>query len=604
MMVKNLADGNFFEIWNGYREFPSPELNPGFLVIAKGRLVAKYPDLFTVTALPFYMLFKYRGVFFLNAVAFLGILALTYQVARICFGDSKLATSACLILAFSTYLWDYSQAAWPHAISTLFIIAAFYAMARAFFSESHTGRSVWWAFFAGILGGAAPGMRLDAAFAIPILLIPLLFISPPRWKALLAAGTGLVPGFVALSLLNHHKFDRFTPFSYGLGETAPITTTSSLLPYLTLVIGGFSFVLVVWILSRSSIRGKQVLAAVIIIGAGVGLINVPVVYKMLERLATGGAQLLIDLRFRSLFMGEGGLADTPMSSISYIGGLKKSLLQSCPYLVVLAIPLLQVLRRGRDAKAIMLLLFLPACYIGVYSYFSWHGGQCLNLRYFVPTLPFMAILAAYAWRRLTYTINRRWLLLGLVAIAAAGLVHAIGFDRENAKAEINEFLILSLPLYMAGILTILLAMVMLEKRWQFATRRISGIRTSATIICLTAMIWAGSMAFFYDYPLQRAEREKNHNVAAKIGGIISDDSIIFGTYPDPLFGLIEYPKIRIAIPMRDQFKDFRQLVAWHLDQGRPVYTAFRISKRRLGDDVIQKDISGEGIVYQIIRSDP
>jgi len=598
MMAKNLADGSGFEIWNGYREFPSRELISGALVIAKGRLVAKPPDLFTVAALPFYMLFKYRGLFLLNAVAFLGILAITYHVARRSFGDSKLATNACLILALSTYLWDYSQAAWPHATSTLFIMAAFYAMVRAFYSENHSRGNIRWAFVAGLLGGLALGVRLDAAFAIPSLLIPMLFTRPPRWSAAFATGLGLLPGLVTLSLLNHYKFGTFSPFSYGKAGMNP---TSGMLPYLTLVIIGSLVVLSVWVLSRSSALGKRILLTAIIIGSAAGLINIPEVYRILERLATGAAQLVIDLRFRSMHLGEPGLNRTATGGLVYIHGLKKSLLQSCPYLVALVIPLAQMLRRGRDAKAITRLLVLPACFIGVYSYFAWHGGQCLNLRYFVPVLPFAAILAAYAWRELTYKLNRSWLLLGFLAFITAVSVHIAGLDRVNARAGINEFFILSLPLLMAGVLAVLSVIVLLDGQWQFKFHCIKGLRRCASIVFLAAMVWAGSVVFFYDYPLERAEREDNYNVAAKVGQVISDDSIIFVYFPDPYFGLIEHRDIRIAVPNRDRYRDFGRLVAWHLDHDRPVYTSFKV--HNAPKDWVIQDIKGEHFLYRIRKAE-
>ena len=598
MMAKNLADGSGFEIWNGYREFPSRELISGALVIAKGRLVAKPPDLFTVAALPFYMLFKYRGLFFLNAVAFLGILAITYHVARRSFGDSRLATNACLILALSTYLWDYSQAAWPHATSTLFIMAAFYAMMRAFYSENHSRGSIRWALAAGLLGGLALGVRLDAAFALPALLIPMLFTRPPRWSAAFATGLGLLPGLITLSLLNHDKFGTFSPFSYGRTGMSP---TSGLLPYLTPAIIGFLFVLTVWVFSRSSAIGKRILLTVIIIGSAAGLINLPEVYGLLERLATGAAQLVIDLRFRSLHLGEPGLGRTATGGLVYIHGLKKSLLQSCPYLVALVIPLAQVLRRGRDAKAIKLLLVLPACFIGVYSYFAWHGGQCLNLRYFVPVLPFAAMLAAYAWRELAYKLNRSWLLTGFLALIAAVSVHIAGLDRVNPEAGINEFFILSLPLYLAGGLAVLSVIVLLDGRWRFKFRWIKGPRTCAAIVCLAAMVWAGSVVFFYDYPLERAEREDNYDVAARVGRVISDDSIIFVSFPDPYFGLIEKPAIRIAVPKRDRYRDFGRLADWHLSHGRPVYASFKV--QNAPKDWIIQDISGTHSLYRIRKAE-
>jgi 4-amino-4-deoxy-L-arabinose transferase-like glycosyltransferase len=610
LMAKNLADGYGFEIWNGYQEYPSRELISGSLVIAKDRLVAMPPELFTLVALPFYMLFGYRGLFFLNAVAFLGVLALTYLIARRFFGDGKLATSACFILALSTYMWNYSQAAWPHVTSTLFIMAAFYAMVRAFCSKNNLREMICWGLLAGLLGGLAPGIRLDATFAIPALLLPLLFTRPAKWAAFIAAGLGLLPGLITLSLLNNHKFGTFSPFSYGREGAS---STSGLLPYLPLVITGFLVLLAVRVLSRSSIleyfRQKRTLAVAIMAACGVGLICIPQVYAVLERLAAGAAQLLIDLRYRSLDLVEPGMSRTPTGGIIYIGGLKKSLLQSCPYIAALLIPVVHLLRRGRDAKAIALLLFPPACFIGVYSYFAWHGGQCLNLRYLIPTLPFVAILAAYAWKELTHSLNRRWWLIGFVAFGIAVLALTVRLNRENLMGGNHETYILSLPLFLGSVLAALSVMVMLDGQWQFASNRITGLRTSAAVFCLAAMVWAGCVAFFYDYPIERTRRKYNHDVASLLGPIISDDSIVFTNTPDPFFGLTEHSAVRIAVPVRDRYKDFRRLVNWHLDQDRPVYASFRdrtwqflLDQGHFGDWIIQ-DLTEGGFLSQIKKSE-
>ena len=47
-----------------------------------------------------------------------------------------------------------------------------------------------------------------------------------------------------------------------------------------------------------------------------------------------------------------------------------------------------------------LLLLVPATFIAVCGYFAWPGGHALNLCYFLPTIPFMSILACYVWREI------------------------------------------------------------------------------------------------------------------------------------------------------------------------------------------------------------
>jgi hypothetical protein len=131
------------------------------------------------------------------------------------------------------------------------------------------------------------------------------------------------------------------------------------------------------------------------------------------------------------------------------------------------------------------------------------------------------------------------------------------------------------------------------------------LRLSAATVFLLATVWAGSVVFFYDYPLQRARRVQNHDVAARVGQAISDDSIIFVLSPDAFFGLIERPKVRIAVPTQDRFRGFHKLVTWHLDQGRPVYASLTdqvwqaMRDQGILDEWVVQDILGDGFLMQI-----
>ncbi len=82
MMVKNFAERGDLEIWNGYREFPSPELVSASIVAHDGRLVGQPPYLHPVLGAPFYLLWGYRGLFALNALAFVLAVGLTFLIAR------------------------------------------------------------------------------------------------------------------------------------------------------------------------------------------------------------------------------------------------------------------------------------------------------------------------------------------------------------------------------------------------------------------------------------------------------------------------------------------------------------------------------------------
>ncbi|HEX2162722.1 MAG TPA: hypothetical protein VHM02_02115, partial [Thermoanaerobaculia bacterium] len=338
LMVKNLADGRPFEIWNGYDELPSPELQVGPIWERGGRLVAAPPEGFTVVALPFYALLGYRGLFLLNALAFLATLALVGRLALRLFGDRVLALDATLVLALATYLWDYAQAAWPHATATLLVAAAMTAAVHALTAAGGRFR-LGWALAAGLAAGLGPSVRLDAGFALPAVLLPFLFARPARLREAAAALAGTVPGLVALAAVNHHKFGTWSPFSYGKTDDS---VSSGMAPYLPLAALAAAAVAAAWIASRerpaAALRRRPGRVAAAVALAAAAALLVPAARELAARLLAGLWQLVVDLRVRDPSIVEPALGRTPDGGLVYVGALKKSLLQSCPYLTLLAVP--------------------------------------------------------------------------------------------------------------------------------------------------------------------------------------------------------------------------------------------------------------------------
>ena len=63
MMTVSLAnEGNLF-IWNGYEEFPSPELVPSLARAFNGHLYPQYPVFFSIIAYPFVYFLGFKGFF-------------------------------------------------------------------------------------------------------------------------------------------------------------------------------------------------------------------------------------------------------------------------------------------------------------------------------------------------------------------------------------------------------------------------------------------------------------------------------------------------------------------------------------------------------------
>ncbi len=566
LMVHALATDGSLTVWNGYEEYPSPELVLTLTRLNDGTLVPQYPHLYAFAMLPFYWLFGYQGLFIANGLAYLGAVALVYLLARRLFDDRMLALNACLLFLLAGYSWEYSQAAWPHAVTLLAILGAVYLAVRAYDAET-APRAAWLAAAAGLVAGLGAGVRLDVVFVLPALLTPFLFARPWRPWPTLAACLGMLPGLALLAVVNHAKFGILSPFTYGTSGGRAVTGVE---PYLPLALMALAIAVLGWLLTRSPFR-EAILrrplpaAAALAVIAG-GVLLVPGVWAGLTKALAGVFQLVVDFRVRDLAWHEGALSRGPTGGMIYLGSLKKSLLQSCPYLVAALLPLAAVLR-GRLAFLPLAALFVaPLAYIAVYGSFAWHGGLGLNLRYLLPVLPFGAILAAYAWRQAAADLTPAWRQIiqgGAIALFFAFL---LAFRPVDWSMALHEAVILTVPLLIAGAAAgLLLARSVASGRW---AARLGGWPALALML---GFVWAGSVAFLYDLPRAAGWRYVGARMAEDVAPHVAEDSLLFVRYPDPFFGLLIEKRVRLALPDNDDMADLRTLADFHLDAGRNVY---------------------------------
>ena len=206
-------------------------------------------------------------------------------------------------------------------------------------------------------------------------------------------------------MTNEAKFGIFSPFTYGADAQGG---ADSMRAYIPLVATGCAVIALAWLATRASARkyyeGRPLwIVAAVLVVIGAILLDPQQLRGLLLRLIDGASELVVDLRFRP-DIAEWGVSRTPTGGLAYDDWLKKALLQSCPWLVLLGIPIVAWLRR-RDPRTAMLFLVIGA-FIAFYGYQRWHGGMGFNMRYFLPFLPLAAILAADGWRNLVVTIFR------------------------------------------------------------------------------------------------------------------------------------------------------------------------------------------------------
>lgn len=568
-MSLGLARGEGFEIWNGYNEFPSLELYHQFIPPRGGRLVSQYPYLFTILAYPLNRVFGFLGLFILNSISFVGVVAFCFLTARKLFRDEDLALNACLILVGATFAWEYSQAAWPHAAAMLFISGAFYLCVSSYFDERRREALIK-AAAAGLIAGFGPAVRMDSILVFPAILMPFLFARPWRPLEALAVCLGSIPGLVALAAMNYMKFGQFTPLSYGHKEALPVA----------LLVCGVGPVLAAWVLTRSFCadfvhrrRIAMLLAAVI---AAVALALIPQTRTVLEKVATSAYVSVIDIRSLDSNLTRPAMTRSSGGGVVYLGAQKKALLQSLPFLAMLLIPVLRIAREDKDMPSLAMLFVMPLTMIAYYSYTffdqgAFEGGLCINYRYYLPILPFLAILCAYSVKEIAI----RWgepldiRVAGVLAcVTAAG--YFILVDKLSENVNDLEFPLLVVPLLLAAFLFVLLLVGELMKPEDLRV-----LRTTVWAGVIVTLVWASSVAFFYDYPRHRNQRVVNYNMGESLRKVVAEDSIFF-TAPtiDPYMRVIENHRVRIALPIADGFKDFPALVRFHLNAGRHVYAAF------------------------------
>ncbi len=567
LMAKGLADHGELRFRNGYEDYPSLELVPVSVVAHGDHLYPVTPPTHAVLAWPFYRALGYPGLFLLNNLAFLATLVLTGALAWRLFGDRRLALGAVLVLGLASYLWEYSQASWPHALATSLVLAAFCAAWEGFAARTEA-RAWLWCGLAGLVAGVGIGVRLDVALALPCLAVPLLFAPPRRLAAAGAIALGVLPGLALLVLANQAKFGVASPLSYG-PRTSTAGDWTHYLPVAGLglaLLAGARLAVAAPVRARIE-RARWLAPALVLAAVSAGLL-VPAVRELVVRLASGTGLRVWDRRWLPLEVDRPALARSAGGGLVYFGHLKKSLLQSLPYLALLLLPVGAALRGHRQAGRFGALALVPAAFVAAYGYFSWDGGMVLNLRYLAPALPFLAILSAWSLREVFRGLGPRepWPWAAAWLTAAAWWL----WLRPHVDApDVLEPRLLVTPLWIAGV-TGALALLYAARAGQVGRP----LRRALASLSACGLAWAALVSFAYDFPAARAMRGYNLQLSERALAAVSPGAIVFTTHPDPFCGLLSSDDVHLAVPSRDGFRDFRPLIDFHLEQGRPVYGAF------------------------------
>lgn len=563
------------QVVNGYDQCPSPELEVRTAPLPSGHtsshvhahgahLVAQYPSLPDFLAAPLYPTLGYGALFLVNAVAFLVVLLLIYATASVLFSSAAISAVATLIFAGCTFAWQYSQAAWPHMQCLMWTCAALYFGTRAVLinRSQHASAATRLAATAGLCAGVAVNVRTDAILYLVALGFVLLLLGLERRRLCVAYGLGSLPGLVAASVFNSWKFGTPNPLSYGYESTAVGQVQKlGLLGVLAL---GAAFALThpkirARLKAQSRLRwiaiGSLVLLAALLIPSTRAVLN-------------GIAQLVVDLRLRPERT-EPALTRTASGALVYMGALKKSLLQSCPYLTLASLSVWTLWRSPEGKVKLGLISIVPLVYLAFFGTRGWHGGLSLNLRYFLPVLPGASLLVAISvvqlwhWSQGVSTLLRAacWLFAALLPV----LIFEWRLDQAVTSPTSLEWLVLDAPLFiaLAVLLTALTA----------AMKRTAGFACLASVATACGLGWATMTALRHDYSRTHQQRELNAAVSAELRNVIPDDAVVFISGYEKFAGLLDRSHVVLARPSNDGAASSGSLAHCFLQAGRPVYLA-------------------------------
>lgn len=583
LSMRSLAMGNGIEIWNGFEELASPELAPAWIKVVNGRLVSQYPDFFALGVLPFYQLFGFKGLFLANTLAFLGVVTLTWSLAKNHFGVAVARLSLALLLG-STFAVEYAVSAWPHMISALCVLSVLVLLDPSQTESSPRVRTAK-AFLAGLIGGYGLGVRFDVAFGLAGISCALLLIRPPRWREVASMCVGLVPGLLGLALLNAAKFGQFTPFTYGpkyYGPGSSSVRSSTDWVWLTI------FALLATLLSLGSTRLRPAMASkngvrwAIAMIVAMSALFVPQTRSALRDLSKGSAELVVDMRARDIDRVDPASMRTSKGAVVYFGSLKKAFLQSCPWLPLAWLGLRQG-RKTQNHRLLAVLLSVPVAFVLPYSFFAWDGGLALNQRYFIPALPMLAILGGLGLANLSPSFGTK-LTHSVAGVGVAALLLYAALQWLERTRVSTEGLLLTMPLVLSGALVLAIGL----GRHRFASAMAIWSCGMAAVSCLG-----------YDLPRTLEFRSFHARIGAAATRAINEDALIFSEPAELAATAVNgAARIRLANPSKDAYRSFRELIDFHLSRGHTVLLA--LDRRRL--DQLQKSDLLLGLDLRIVES--
>ncbi len=420
-MARAMAEQGTFSIAGEPGIVPADWLSISLTYGIGGQVYPQYPGGYALLSAPFYVLGGVRGLAMMNVLAACAILALTYRIALQLYADRMIARIAVALLAAASFLTVYAVGVWPHLVTLALLLAGVDRILVAAQPDQH--RKLVQLCAAGLCCGLALNLRVDVMFPAAALLVWLrLFAMPSDRTAALAYLAGFAPGLILASSINMIKFGERSPLTYG-----PTDGTDSLSGYPVLLLLAAAGAIALFVVDASAPWVARCVRALRsrkgAIALSLSALAVIALIPPARQLAVNFYVLVFDLQQLDPLRWQTGVERGADGFIAFWGAYKKAFLQSLPWAALMIAPVWAFLR-GEQAREHALALGVIAAPLVFYSLNQWHGGYSFSMRYFLPALPFVAILAGHGLRGALGAdrTHWRWFVVGGAAMLAPGAV--------------------------------------------------------------------------------------------------------------------------------------------------------------------------------------
>lgn len=579
LMGKSFSDDLSFKVWTGFEEYKTTAFGifQPVYPLNGDSLYVKYPPFYAFISAPFYKMFHLQGLFILNILSFAGTIYFLYLFSLYLFDNRKIAERVVIVYVFSTFAVEYAIGLWPHILSVLLIVSGNYFILKYLKSDN--------AYLFHLLTGSAilsiaTGVRLQNIVFFGLALAAVIFIKRDSKAVLLSLLAGL-PFIVFQGVINKSRFGSFDPFSYGHYKGKNLGYYLQYPEYFVLV-GLFVFLFFLMVRKRKlSLKIKYSIislsALVLITGIFSNKVLSGIFYYWLYTFYCNLVDLTVFYNTKDLIKGESG-------ALLFGGIVKKSILQSCPYLLLSFLTPVFMFR-GKIEKNIS--VFLTALFIvplAFISFFFFHGGYAFNVRYAMELLPFAVILFCWLIRDIVF----KWKEI-LIAAILSSVLPFIFYYQKGAGLNTERF-ILYFPLFIAFLLLILFIIRGIKNEF-------TGEKNPAflNIVILVALFYSFSAGWTGDLVSSRRVRLNNLYSYSSLSKIIKDDSLVvmLEDISVEIAPLKESGKIRLAYIPFDKVDSYLEMIDFYLSRSIPVY--FVATKQN------EKEVSAEFLEYFSVR---